>query len=128
MGNLCGRGNIVRPGRVSWGPRSQFLWIVLFRRDPAVSIAGRVGLRLKRWQTFGRGAPFSPLSRPWINCRPDSRRRSRVRSTRENRRFSKGKKVRDDFFNGQLAERRCCGLSSGAWRGRKRTGVGGQID
>ena len=42
-------------------------------------------------------------SRLWIKFRPDRTRRSRVRSTRENRRFSKWKKVMDDFFHGQLA-------------------------
>ena len=40
--------------------------------------------------------------RLWIKCRPDRTRRSRVRSSRENRRFSKWTKVRDDFFHGQL--------------------------
>jgi len=48
----------------------------------------------------------SSPSRLWIKCRPDRRRRSRVRSTRENRRFSKWKKVMDDFFHGQLEARR----------------------
>ena len=45
--------------------------------------------------------PPSP-NRLWIKCRPDRTRRTRVRSARENRRFSKWKKVMDDFFHGQL--------------------------
>jgi hypothetical protein len=45
------------------------------------------------------------VSRLWIKCWPDRTGRSRVHSTRENRRFSKWKKVMDDFFHGQLAPR-----------------------
>ena len=41
------------------------------------------------------------VSRLWIKCWPDRTRRSRLHSTRENRRFSKLKNVMDDFFHGQ---------------------------
>ena len=42
------------------------------------------------------------VSRLWINNLFDRTMRSRVRSTRTNRRFASEKKVRDDFFHGQL--------------------------
>ena len=71
-----------------------------------------------RWLALDRSGPILQScqvartpSRLWIKCRPDRTRRSRVRSTRENRRFSKWKKVMDDFFHGQLGVDR----PSGDW-------------
>jgi hypothetical protein len=46
------------------------------------------------------------VSRLWIKHWPDRTTRSRVHSTRKNRRFSKWKKVMDDFFHGQLGPAR----------------------
>ena len=69
-------------------------------RSKSLLTLGRIDRRTPGTRRFCRGSR-GRASRLWIKCRPDRTRRSRVRSARENRRFSKWKKVIDDFFHGQ---------------------------
>jgi len=74
------------------------------RAEPRVGPDPRFGLG-KMVALNRSGLVNAVVSRLWIKCRLDRTWRSRVRNTRENLRFSKWKKVMDDFSTGSQGER-----------------------